>query len=64
MTVLKMPTHLFPHPYWCLVHPPVKFLVAQDDILTAPCASSLAPFLSISHDAAEGLQDQLHYCLT
>ena len=53
-TVLKMPAHLFPHPHGCLGHPPTKSHVAQDDILTAPFASSLAPSLSISHDAAGG----------
>lgn len=54
-TVLKMPAHLSPHPHKCLAHPPIKSHIAQDDIRTAPFASSLAPSLSISHDAAGGL---------
>ena len=47
-----MPTHLFFPILIGAIHPPIKSRIAQDDILTAPFASSLAPFLSISHDAA------------
>ena len=54
MTILKMPTHLFFPILIGAIHPPIKSRIAQDDILTAPFASSLAPFLSISHDAAGG----------
>ena len=58
-----MPTHLFFPILIGAIHPPIKSRIAQDDILTAPFASSLAPFLSISHDAAGrggDLENQLH----